>query len=226
MGAISALLFFASIAVSMALAGGEHFPSPFAAASEWSRYFPAHSTALRWSALLQFGSSVPLAIFTATAVSRLRFHGVQAAGASIALVGGMAASAFLALSALLQWVLSFPEVVSSAATVRALHLLAFATGGPGHVIPLGLLVAGLALTGVLHRLLPRWMLGVGLGIAVLAELSTLCLVVPGFIYLLPLARFPALIWLVVAGEKLPASRGTRTTPAGHVGAAQLSGGAA
>jgi hypothetical protein len=225
-GAVSALLFFAGIAVSLTLAGGAHFPSPFAPASEWSAYFPAHTDAVRWSALLQFGASVPLAIYAATASSRLRFHGVQAAGATIALVGGVLASAFLALSALLQWVLGMPEVLSSAATVRALHLLAFATGGPGHVVPLGLLVAGLAVTGVLHRLLPRWMLGAGLVIAALAELSTLCLVVPGLIYLLPLARFPALIWLVVAGVRLPASRGTRTAPAVHGAASQLSGGAA
>jgi hypothetical protein len=107
-------------------------------------------------------SIVPLGLYTATATSRLHFLGVRAAGASIALFGGLAATTFLALSALAQWALAFPDVLVSAPAVRALHLLAFATGGPAHVMPLGLLVAGLAVTAGLHHLVPRSLMTTGL----------------------------------------------------------------
>jgi hypothetical protein len=43
-------------------------------------------------------------------------------------------------------------------------------------------------------------------IAVIAELSTLSLIFPVLAILLPIARFPALIWLVVAGVLLPTQR--------------------
>jgi hypothetical protein len=56
------------------------------------------------------------------------------------------------------------------------------------------------------RLLPRPVAWAGLFIAVIAELSTLSLVFPALAILLPLARFPALIWLVVAGALLPTRR--------------------
>lgn len=43
-------------------------------------------------------------------------------------------------------------------------------------------------------------------IAVLAELTTLVLVWPALAFLLPIARFGALIWLVLAGALLPLRR--------------------
>jgi hypothetical protein len=69
---------------------------------------------------------------------------------------------------------------------------------------LGLLVAGVAVPALLLRLLPRSLAVIGLGIAVVAELSTLSLIWPDLSVLLPLARFPGLVWLVVAGFRLPA----------------------
>jgi hypothetical protein len=209
--AVYAALFLASLVATAVLTRGEHFPSPFGPAASALDFFSRHSRAVRWSAFLQFGSAVPLGIFTATVASRLHFLGVRAAGVSIASFGGVAASVFLALSALAQWVLSWPDVLESQATVRALHLAAFSAGGPGHVVPLGLLIAGVSVTAGVFRLLPRWMM--------VSELSTLSLVLPTAAYLLPLARFPALAWLIAAGALLPRARrgaqvhSPRATPA-------------
>jgi hypothetical protein len=217
--AVYAALFLASLVATAVLTRGEHFPSPFGPAASALDFFSRHSRAVRWSAFLQFGSAVPLGIFTATVASRLHFLGVRAAGVSIASFGGVAASVFLALSALAQWVLSWPDVLESQATVRALHLVAFSAGGPGHVVPLGLLIAGVSVTAGVFRLLPRWMMVSGLVLAALAELSTLSLVLPTAAYLLPLARFPALAWLIAAGALLPRARrgaqvhSPRATPA-------------
>ncbi len=91
-------------------------------------------------------------------------------------------------------------------TVRADGVVAFASGGPAHVEALGLLLAGVSVTAGLNRLLPRWMMGSGLVLAAMAELSCLSLVLPAASYLLPLVRFPAFVWLVAAGALLPDRR--------------------
>src|SRR6266851_4720446 len=123
-GIVYTVLFLASLVAPTLLAGGAHFPSPFGSQALARTFFGEHAAA------------VPLGIYTATVTSRLRFLGANVAGVSIALFGGLAASFFLALSALLQWALAQPGIADSAAAVRTLHLLAFAAGGPGHVVPL------------------------------------------------------------------------------------------
>jgi hypothetical protein len=86
-GAIFTGLFVASLAAGAILSGGAPYPMPFGAADE-SRYFVIHADAVRVVAFLQFGAAIPLGLFTATLVSRLRFLGIDAAGATIALFGG------------------------------------------------------------------------------------------------------------------------------------------
>jgi hypothetical protein len=154
----------------------------------------------------QFGAAIPLAIYAATVNARLHHLGVRAPGATIALAGGLLAAGSLALSGLLGWVLSRPEVRDDPAVVRALQLLNFGTGGVGHVVALGLLLAGVAVPGLLARLLPTWLAWAGLAIAGIAELSTLTLLVDAAAYLLPIARFTALAWLIAAGFRLPRQR--------------------
>jgi hypothetical protein len=207
-------LFIASLVVTAASTGGQHFPSPFDPAAKAAVFFAEHGAAVRWSAFLQFGAAIPLAIFAATAASRLRFLGVQAAGPSIALVGGTLASAMAALSGLSQWVLSQPDIAAADTAARTLHLLSFALGGPGYVVPFGILVAGVAVSGGLPRHLPRWVMWFGLGIAVIAELSALTIAVPAAAYLLPVARFAGFVWLIAAAATLAKRRGSRATRSG------------
>jgi hypothetical protein len=205
---VFASLFVASLVTVAAMTGGGHLPSPFEPGP--TTFFSDHADAVRVSAFLQFGAAVPLAIFTATATSRLRFLGIDAAGPTIALVGGTLAAAMSAVSALLQWVLAQPGLASSDGTVRAFHLLSFATGGPGFVVPFGLLVAGVAVSGGLTRKLPRWVMWFGLVIAAVAELSSLTIATPLAAYLLPAARFPGLVWLIVVGATLPVVKETHS----------------
>ena len=63
------------------------------------------------------------------------------------------------------------------------------------------------MTAGLHHLVPRSLMTTGLVIAVVAELSWLSLLLPAAAWLLTLARFPALAWLVVVGTILPVARG-------------------
>lgn len=104
---VSAVLFLAGIVVPLAVAGGDPYPASLTGGEEaLVAYLARHADALRLAALLQFASSVPLAVFTAAVVARLHALGVRAAGPTIGLVGGLLGSAALAVSACGQWVLS------------------------------------------------------------------------------------------------------------------------
>src|SRR5262245_14375252 len=92
------VLFLSGLVPVTLLASATHFPSPIQPAEEMVAYFRGESAKVRFCAFLHFGASVPLGIFTATMVSRLRFHHSQAAGVTIALFGGLAASFAMALS--------------------------------------------------------------------------------------------------------------------------------
>jgi Sap, sulfolipid-1-addressing protein len=204
LAAVSLALLLAGLITSAALGGT--IPSPFGSAASIQHYFLAHPSAVKASGILAFASSVPLAIYAATASARLRQLGVTAPGATIALAGGLLSASALSLSGLLQWTLSRPAVRGDTALVRAFDDLSFLTGGPAHVVALGLLLAGIAVPSLILGLLPRPLAWAGLVIAGLAELSTIVLIWPSLAVLLPIARFPGLIWLIVAGFLLPHRR--------------------
>jgi hypothetical protein len=198
------VLLLAGLAVGAALGGV--MPLPYGSATVIQDYVSNHHAAAEAIAIGAFASSIPLAIYAATASARLRQLGVTAPGATIALAGGLLASAGLGLSGLLAWTLSRPEVTSDATLVRALYYLTYLTGGPWHVVMLGLLLAGISVPSLILGLLPRGVALAGLVIAALAELTTLVLIWPGLSPLLPVARFTGLIWLIVAGAMLPLHR--------------------
>jgi hypothetical protein len=195
----------AGVIVPTVMAGVQHFPSPFEPdASRWFSQYPAAALA---SSFFLFGSAVPLAIYTATASSRLQFLGMKVAGIHIALVGGVLASVALATSAFAQWVLAQPGHATG--LTRALHLFSFAAGGPGFAVPFGLLIAGIAVVGGIQRFMPQWLSWLGLALAAVAELSVFALVWVPAAFLLPVARFLGMFWLIGAGAALPTTRRAR-----------------
>jgi hypothetical protein len=198
-------LFVASQVVIGAMTVGT-FPNPYESPESAQAYFGPNADILSIVAFLQFGSAISLGIFTATVVSRLRFLGLTVAGVTIAQFGGYVASIMLAFSGLTFWAMTQPGMTDDLSTLRALQLLSFATGGVGHVVGLGLLMAGVVVPAAFARLLPRWLVWFGLALAVLAELSSVSLVFPMAVPLLPLSRFPALLWLIAAGFAMPTSR--------------------
>src|SRR5260370_3850329 len=83
-GSVFASLFIASLAVGTAMAGGEHFPSPFAPETATAAYFPQHAQAVAAAAFLQFGPAIPLLILTPPAPSPPPFLRLPPAGLVIA----------------------------------------------------------------------------------------------------------------------------------------------
>lgn len=197
-------LLFGGLAIGVGLGGV--MPLPYGPVAAVQQYVRAQPVAVQVVAVAVFASSVPLTVYAATASARLRQLGVAAPAATIALAGGILAAGALGLTGLVGWTLSRPEISGDTALVRALYFLVFLVGGPGHIVALGILVAGMAMPCLILGLLPRPLALVGLAIAALSELTTLVLIWPMLGPMLPAARVSALAWLLVAGARLPIRR--------------------
>lgn len=202
-------LFLAGLAPVTLLYGETHFPAPGQPAEEIESFFRTEAARVGLCASLQFLASVPLAAFGAAMASRLRFHRGEDGWSALALAGGTAASAFMAMSAAAQWALARPGIAEDPALARALYFFLFAAGGPGYSVPLGLLIGGIAASAGTSGLLPRWLTATGLALGVVGLLSGLTFAIPGALFLIPLTRFPGFLWMIAAGFKLP---GTRIDP--------------
>ncbi|PBA32791.1 hypothetical protein CKJ65_08710 [Mycobacterium intracellulare] len=187
-------LLFGGIAIGVGIGGV--MPLPYGPVGAVAAYVRAQPTAVRVMAVATFASAVPLAVYAATAAARLRQLGAGRAAAAIALTAGALAAGALGLAGALGWAMSWPEVSADTAVARALYLLVFLTGGPAHIVALGLLVAAMAAPG---GVLPGPLARAGLATAVLAESAAGVLIWPALGVLLPVARVVALTWLVVAG---------------------------
>jgi hypothetical protein len=194
---LSVGLLFGGLAVGVALGGV--MPLPYGSLAPIQQYVRTQPVAMRLIATATFASSVPLALYAATAGARLKELGMRGPRPVIALTGGVMAAGALALAGLVGWTLSRPEVGADAALVRALYVLVFLIGGPGHVVALGVLIAGMAVPGLLPKPVARF----GVAIAALSGSTTLVLVWTQLGPILPVARVSALAWLVVAGAALP-----------------------
>lgn len=183
-----------------------HYPGPWESPEIITAYFKNHAHDAIMCALFQFGSAIPLAIFTATLSSRLHFLGSRAAGNTIALAGGLITVVNIMISSLVLWVMSGTPVSPGHDSMNILYYLTFAIGGVGYSVPMGILVAGISVTSGFMRILPKWVVWTGILIALRGELSWLNLAFPKLLPLIPLTRFPGFIWLVIAGFMLPKDR--------------------
>jgi hypothetical protein len=209
------LLVAASIICGLLLKHGVAVVNPYSSAEGSQRFFADNPNALRVAAFFSFGSSVPLGIYAATVVSRLRFLGVRAAGTYIALFGGFAASIALVISAFSAWVLSVPEVVASLVATRVLHFMTLLFGGVSFAVGFGLMAAGVSVTGYFFRLLPRWVVWLGVVIAAVGELSSVALLTLWAAPLIPVVRFTGFVWLIAAGATLPKTVSATGVPTGN-----------
>lgn len=191
-----------------------YWPGPWEPASVIVTYFQTHHAAVLICTFLQFGALIPLGIFTATVVSRLRFLGITAAGPYIALFGGFMTVFDGVAAGFTTWAMIHPGVAQDATLTTALYYLSYAFGGPGFSVPMGLLIVGVCIPAAVLKLLPKWIVAFGLLLALAGELSSLNLVFPQALFLVPLVRFPGFIWLIVAGFALPKTM-ARVTSSGQ-----------
>jgi hypothetical protein len=190
-----------------------YWPGPWEPPSVIVSYFQTHSTAALICMFLQFGALIPLGIFAASIVSRLRFLGITAAGPNIALFGGLMTVFDSASAGFTTWAMIHPGVTQDVPLTTALYYLSYGFGGPGFSVPMGLLMAGVCISAGLQKLLPKWIVIFGLLLATAGELSWFNLVSPKALFLIPLVRFPGFIWLIATGFTLPRALPSRLHPA-------------
>jgi hypothetical protein len=200
------VIFVSNLVVAAALRHGAPYVNPFAPAGVVSAFFVQNPAAVRIGNFLLFGSAVPFGIFAVTLVSRLRFLGVRAAGTNIALLGGVTAANALMLSGALGWVLSLTEIAVQAPVAKTTFFLSFLFGGVAYAVGFGLLAAGVSVTGYFTRLLPRWLVVLGMVVALAGELSSLSLVTYPANYLIPVTRYLGFIWMVAVAISLTRNR--------------------
>lgn len=209
---IFVLFFNAGLYPVTAFGGSPVFPGPWEPLNVISAFFQARPSAVLLCAAFHFGAAIPLGIFTATVVSRLRFLGVRAAGTDIALFGGFATALNMMANSSVLWTMAYPGVAQDPALTQALYRLQFALGGPGFSVTIGLLIAGVSITAGFAKLLPKWVVILGLMLAVVGELSWLDILFPKALFLIPLTRFPGFIWMIVTGFALPSAREVAKDP--------------
>jgi hypothetical protein len=204
------LLFVAGLVAGATLRHGAPYVTPFATAEKLRAFLELSPAAVRVSNFFLFASAVPLGIFAVTAVSRLRFLGVRAAGTNIALLGGLIATIALILSGSVGWVLSVPDVSASAPVVKAIVFLNFLFGGVVFAVGFGLLAAGVSVTSYFMRLLPRWMVVLGMIVAIAGELSSFSLIAFPANFFIPITRYLGIIWMLAVAIGL--TKETLTIP--------------
>jgi hypothetical protein len=196
-------LFCAGLYPVTAFAGKPFFPGPLEAPGTIVAYFQIRSSAVLLCAFFHFGAAISLGVFTASVVSNLQFLGVRAAGAYIALFGGLATALNMMSGSFLLWVMAHAGIAQDATLLQALYRLQFAFGGPGFSVPFGVLLAGVSVTAGLRKLLPKWIVVLGVAIAAAGELSWFDIIFPSVLFLIPLTRFPGFAWLIAAVFLLP-----------------------
>lgn len=197
------VLFCAGLYPVTYFGGKPYFPLPWASAPVIQTFFEQRHAAAVLCAFLHFGAAVPLGIFAAAAVSRLRFFGVRAAGADIALFGGFVTAVLMMAGSAVLWTMTIPGVVQAPALAQGLHFLNFALGGPEYSVPLGVFMAGVSVPLLFRRLTPRWIPILGLVLAACGELSWLTIEFHVALPLIPLTRFPGFVWMIAVGFALP-----------------------
>jgi hypothetical protein len=206
LAAIYTVLFNAGLYPVTTFEGPAHWPGPWEPPGVIVPYFQTHAGPVLACLFLQCGATICLGLFTAVAVSQLRFLGVRSAGPWIALFGGFL-TVFDGLAATFTgWTMIRPGVAQEPPVALGLYYLAYAFGGPGFSIPMGLLMAGIAIPAAIMRLLPKWIVVLGIVLAIAGELSWLHLISPALLFLVPLTRFPGFIFLIAVGVALPRTR--------------------
>ena len=200
------VLFNAGLYPVSTTGGPNHWPGPWEPANVIVPYFQTHHTAVLSCIFLQLGATICLGLFCAATVSRLQFLGVNAAGPWIALFGGFL-TVFNGIAAgMIVWTMIHPEVAATPSVLLGLYYLSYSFGGPGFSIPMGLLMAGVSIPAAFLKLLPKWIVILGLVLAVAGELSWFHLISPGLLFLVPLVRFPGFVWIIAVGFALPRIR--------------------
>ena len=213
--ALCYVLFFVASLVAPGLTGpgaGVPLVTPYSSDAQVAQYLAtAGPGGTPVAAFCQAVSALALLAFVPYAARYVRRSAPNGAQAGFVLACGTTAAAFLLLSASAQWVLGRPGTGADLRVYRAVMDLTFTTGAAAQVATTGLLIGAIATAARASRTLPGWLTWLGLAVAVLSVLSVASLLAEPTTVLLPLGRYPGMVWftglavtLLVRGAKRPA----------------------
>lgn len=201
------LLLLTGIYLALLIAGGSRLSAAMAIPHDSAEKALAYMTEYGWriqlGSFFELLSAIPLGIFIATTIGRLRFLGVRNAAEPIAFLGGIGATTMLVLSALTNWSLTRPGIAEAAGAATALRAISFAAAGPAFAVLLGFFVAGVSLTAGHNRSLPRWLMWLGIVVGLACELSALTVLNFKAGYFIPVGRFASIVWMIGLSLTIP-----------------------
>ena len=106
-----------------------------------------------------------------------------------------------------------PGLADNSPVLQALYWLTQGFGGAAFSVPFGLLVAGVTIPAAFMRVIAKWIVVLGIAVAICGELSWLYMMVPGALPLVPLTRFAGFVWIIAVGLALPSSAARAASPA-------------
>jgi hypothetical protein len=203
------LLLLTVLYLGLLIAGGSRLSAALAIPHDSVEKTVAYMTKYAWTIQLgsffELVSAIPLGIFMATTISRLRFLGIRTAGEPIAFLGGVGAITMLVLSALTNWSLTRPGIPEAEGAAAALRAISFAAAGPAFAVLLGFFIAGVSLAAGLYKTLPRWLMWFGIVIAIACELAAFTVLNFKAGYFIPVGRFVSIVWMIGVSLTLPMS---------------------
>jgi len=176
-----------------------HFPAPTQSSEEIISYFQNESNKVRITAFMQFCSAIVLGLFVAVIVNRIRRLSDKSSLVNLIFLGGLMATLFVTVSALLQWTLVQPDISKNGELTLPLYFLQFAFGGPGYSVPIGIFIAAISISAWYKKFLPKWLIVFGVILGIFGIASVLDLLSHTALPFIPLTRFPGFIWMIIAG---------------------------
>ena len=203
------LLLLTVIYLALLIAGGSRLSAalavPHDSVEKAAAYLAKYGWTIQLGSFFELLSAIPLGIFIATTISRLRFLGVRNAGESIAFLGGVGATTLLVLSALTNWSLTRPGISEVLGAAAALRAVSFAAAGPGFAVLLGFFVGGVSLAARHQKTLPRWVIWLGVAVGVACECAAFTVLNFKAGYFIPAGRFVSIVWMIGVSLTLPLS---------------------
>jgi hypothetical protein len=189
------------------------FGPPFGPQSDVLAYFSANRIQVRQVRAMSFVfalAALALLIFVAYSAELFADTPVarRAGLAGLALGAGALSAGFWLLTALLLWALSQPEATEESGLLRTLHDLVYVSGGPAHILTLGVFLGAIAAAQWRMSQLPRWIIWTGAAAALLSMLAAFALLWEPASFLLPLGRGLSMCWILVVSVALLLARST------------------
>jgi uncharacterized membrane protein len=223
--ALSGLGFLALTALGLAVANilssglyPSPFGPPFGPSTDVVTYFTSNRPQVQMMSFLYALGAVCLLVFVGYGAGMLADPTPDRRSALpwLAGAGGALAGGFWLLTALLLWVAAQPETARDPSPLRLIHDLAYLTGGPAHVVTLGIFLGAVSVALRREDVLPGWITFLGQTAGILAVAALLALVAEPESLLLPLGRGLAMLWILATSVALlrrhPGESMVETTP--------------